>query len=148
MVAATVLRGTDPTDGNLPKTRCWIAHLRDRPVAFIAGDIATRWVEPGEFRPATPSIDVPGPILSISTLVDPSLWGRGVSAAAKAAVMAHPTTQEVASFHACIRADNFRSVAAILKVTGIEFLGTEADRGYLWHHYRWPRRVAQGTGRD
>ncbi|WP_156052420.1 hypothetical protein [Nocardia carnea] len=51
----------------------------------------------------------------------------------------HPAAADVASFHAGIRADNQRSVAAILKVAGVEFVGTAAKDVYLWRHYRWPR---------
>ncbi|WP_280423158.1 hypothetical protein [Nocardia carnea] len=73
------------------------------------------------------------------TLVDPSLWGQGLSRGVKTIVKSHPAAADVASFHAGIRADNQRSVAAILKVAGVEFLGAAAEDGYLWRHYRWPR---------
>ncbi|MGW4771536.1 hypothetical protein ACWEO2_26245 [Nocardia sp. NPDC004278] len=81
---------------------------------------------------------MPGPLLTTSTLVAPESWGRGVSAAAKAAVMAHPVAAAVESFHVSIRGDNTRSVKAILKIPGVQFVGTSAEDVHPWRHYRWP----------
>jgi RimJ/RimL family protein N-acetyltransferase len=78
-------------------------------------------------------------VTSISTLVDPDLWGQGISAATKTAVSMHLAAAAVESFHASIRADNARSMRAIVKVPGIQFVGTEAEGEYPWRHYRWPR---------
>jgi hypothetical protein len=44
----------------------------------------------------------------------------------------------VKGFHASIRAEDARSVKAILKVPGIQYVGTGAEDGCPWRHYRWP----------
>ncbi|WP_063128704.1 hypothetical protein [Nocardia fusca] len=142
MVAAMVFRCPGPTTAGgrrLLSVHNWIAYRADEPVAYLGADVIAAWAEPEDFRPATPQVEVPSPVMSISTLVDPARWGQGISVATKTAVTRHPEAAAVESFHTSIRADNARSVKAILKVPGIQYVGTGAEDGHLWRHYRWPR---------
>ncbi|WP_157125017.1 hypothetical protein [Nocardia pseudovaccinii] len=75
--------------------------------------------------------------MSFSTLVDPELWGRGYAGAAKMAACEQPTAAAAEAFHVCIRDDNARSLSAIVKLTGIEDIGTSVDDGHHGRHFRW-----------
>ncbi|MGW5456242.1 hypothetical protein [Nocardia sp. NPDC003979] len=107
-----------------------------RPVAFISAELS-RWRRPEVFSPNESFSEPTGPWISFSTLVDPALWGRGYAGAAKVAACEQPIVAAAEAFHVCIRDDNTRSLSAIVKVTGIEDIGTSIEDGHRWRHFRW-----------
>ncbi|WP_338767892.1 hypothetical protein V7968_02505 [Nocardia vulneris] len=117
----------------------WVAYDGQRPVAFISAELS-RWRRPEVFSPSESFSEPTGPWMSFSTLVDPELWGRGYAGAAKLAACGHPVAAAAEAFHVCIRDDNARSVSAIVKLTGIDYIGTSVDDGHQWRHFRWRYR--------
>lgn len=115
----------------------WIAFDGDYPVAFLTSDIRSEWALPEEFCPSGLYVDVAGPTMSFSTLVDPELWGNGYSTAAKLAAIDHPVAVHARSFHAEVRADNERSLTAMAKIPGVQMIGTSVAHGHQWLHFRW-----------
>ncbi|MGF6889525.1 hypothetical protein ABIA39_008990 [Nocardia sp. GAS34] len=86
MVVASIARELRPTsEVRLHRTvHNWIVFDGDRPVAFLAADIQPEWIAPEEFWPSESYVDSPPePTMSFWTLIDPALWGRGCSTAAK-----------------------------------------------------------------
>lgn len=125
----------------------WVVHDGDRPVAFLFAELLSKWCPPEEFFPAVPEVDVPGPVMSFTTLVDPELWGRGYAAAAKMVACDHPAAGRAVSFYVCIRVDNGRSLNAISKIPGVVLIGTGVEDGYQWRHFRWNRPRSTNVAR-
>ncbi|MFE3281299.1 GNAT family N-acetyltransferase [Nocardia sp. NPDC059239] len=143
MVAISVVRTLRKVTlpENYREVHSWVAYDGDRPVAFLSAELLSRWSPPEMFFPVEPDIDLTGPTLVFATLVDPELWGRGYATAAKMAACDHPAAARAEAFHACIRADNERSLKAISKIPGIQLVGTAAEEGHRWRHFRWHRRT-------
>ncbi len=117
----------------------WVAYAHGVPIAFVGACIRARWSPPDEFTPVGPYVEVPGPVLSFNTLVDPAEWGKGYSSVAKFHAVHHPATRHVVTCHAEIRTDNERSIKALNKIRGVETIGTAVSDGHLWSHFVWPR---------
>jgi RimJ/RimL family protein N-acetyltransferase len=139
LVASIFQKRGPPSEDRLHRAiHNWIVFDGDRPVAFLAAATQPEWVAPEEFWPSESYTDPPpGPTMSFSTLVHPALWGRGYSTAAKMAAIDHPAAALVEIFHCEVRADNQRSLKAMTKVPGAQMIGTAAENGHPWRHFRW-----------
>jgi RimJ/RimL family protein N-acetyltransferase len=151
MVVASIIRELDTTmeDRLHRAVHDWIVFDGDRAVAFLAAEIRPKWIVPEEFWPSEfYEVSVPGTTMSFSTLVDPAVWGRNYSAAAKTVAIEHPAAALVETFRCEIRADNQRSLKAMAKVPAAQMIGTTAEQGHPWRHFRWPRHERRrfGTG--
>ncbi|MEU4418255.1 hypothetical protein [Nocardia salmonicida] len=143
MIAWVVFNSrTSESDGAAQQSvHSWVVYAHGAPIAFLGASIRARWSPPDEFTPVGSDVEVPGPVMSFNTLVDPAEWGKGYSAAAKSLAVHHPATRHVVTCHAEIRTDNDRSLKALNKIRGVRTIGTAVSNGYLWSHFVWPRHL-------